>query len=110
MKSKDIWMVEFYAPWCGHCKKLEPEWNEAATKLKGQVKIGKVDATEHTALGQRFKVSGYPTIKVFNYGHGKTDSKAEDYQGQRDAAAIINYALDLVDRADIEPDINEITN
>lgn len=78
MQSKDIWLVEFYAPWCGHCKKLEPEWNEAATKLKGSVKVGKVDATVHSNLAQRFGVSGYPTIKVFNYG-SKSDSKAEDY-------------------------------
>lgn len=50
LKSKDIWLVEFYAPWCGHCKKLEPEWNEAASKLKGTVKLGKVDATVETNL------------------------------------------------------------
>ena len=48
--SKDIWLVEFYAPWCGHCQKLEPEWNEAASKLKGKVKVGKVDATAETSL------------------------------------------------------------
>lgn len=48
--SKDIWFVEFYAPWCGHCQKLEPEWNEAATKLKGKVRFGKVDATVETTL------------------------------------------------------------
>jgi len=71
--SKDIWLVEFYAPWCGHCKKLEPEWNDAASKLKGTVKLGKVDATVETSLASRFGVKGYPTIKVFDYGEGKTD-------------------------------------
>jgi len=42
----DIWLVKFYAPWCGHCKKLAPEWNEAATKLRGKAKLGKVDVTK----------------------------------------------------------------
>ena len=79
LKSKDIWFVEFYAPWCGHCKKLEPEWNEAALKLKGQVKLGKVDATVESGLAQRFGVSGYPTIKFWNYGEGKSDKTAQTY-------------------------------
>lgn len=43
--SDDSWVVEFYAPWCGHCKSLEPEWNSLPGLLKGDVKVGKVDAT-----------------------------------------------------------------
>lgn len=45
LDSKDIWFIEFYAPWCGHCKALAPEWDSAAAALNGQVKFGKVDAT-----------------------------------------------------------------
>ena len=86
--SKDIWMVEFYAPWCGHCKALEPEWNEAASKLKGKVKFAKVDATAENGLAQRFQIQGYPTIMYWDYGTGKSAANAQPYQGARDASAI----------------------
>ena len=81
MNSKDIWMVEFYAPWCGHCKALEPEWVIASGKLKGQVKLGKMDADDasNKGIAARFKVSGFPTIMVFDYG-AKSDGKAYPYQ------------------------------
>ena len=52
LDSKDIWFIEFYAPWCGHCKALEPEWNASATQMKGKVKFGKVDATVESQLAQ----------------------------------------------------------
>jgi len=85
--SKDIWMIEFYAPWCGHCKALEPEWNEAALALKGQVKLAKVDADAHKNLGSRFGVTGFPTIKYFDYGLPKTasDAKTLAFEGGRNA-------------------------
>lgn len=107
MKSKDIWIVEFYAPWCGHCKALEPEYKQAASQLKGSVKLGKVDATVETALAQRFNVKGYPTVKVFDYGE-KKDSTAYDYPGERKAQAIVDFGSKLADNADIEPDLHEL--
>ena len=58
MRSDDMWLVEFYAPWCGHCKSLEPHWVKAATELKGKVKLGKLDATVHTVMSNRYGVSG----------------------------------------------------
>lgn len=103
-------MVEFYAPWCGHCKALEPEWNTAARDLKGKVKFAKVDATENEQLARRFGVQGYPTIKYFDYGDKASAADAKPYEGARDAAGIKAFASDLLDKADVEPDLWELHN
>jgi thiol-disulfide isomerase/thioredoxin len=55
-------MLEFYAPWCGHCKRLEPEY-EKASKAAADVAIwARVNAEKHRSLALRYGVSGYPTI------------------------------------------------
>ncbi|NXS73522.1 PDIA6 isomerase, partial [Pandion haliaetus] len=89
IQSESLWLVEFYAPWCGHCQRLTPEWKKAAKALKGVVKVGAVDADKHQSLGGQYGVRGFPTIKIF----GANKNKAEDYQGGRTSDAIVDAAL-----------------
>ncbi|KAG0590603.1 hypothetical protein M758_1G102300 [Ceratodon purpureus] len=86
--TKDV-LVEFYAPWCGHCKSLAPVWDKAAAAFKSEkdVVVAKVDADAHKDLGERFGVSGYPTLKFFP----KTNKDGEDYDGGRDVNAIVEF-------------------
>ncbi|KAJ1149849.1 hypothetical protein NDU88_002649 [Pleurodeles waltl] len=89
IQSDSLWLVEFYAPWCGHCQRLTPDWKKAASALKGVVKIGAVDADKHQSLGGQYGVKGFPSIKIF----GSNKNKPEDYQGARTGEAIVDGAL-----------------
>jgi len=104
LKSKDIWLVEFFAPWCGHCKRLEPEWNRAATQLKGKVKLGALDATVHTVMSNRYGVRGFPTIKMFR------DGEESEYDGGRTASDIVAWAQDKFAENIEAPELHQVTD
>jgi protein disulfide-isomerase A1 len=65
-------LVEFYAPWCGHCQQLAPEYAKAAQSLAAgghdHVRLAKVDATAQSALAERFSIQGFPTLFWFKHG------------------------------------------
>uniref|UniRef100_A0A4W4GCZ6 Protein disulfide-isomerase n=1 Tax=Electrophorus electricus TaxID=8005 RepID=A0A4W4GCZ6_ELEEL len=79
-------LVEFFAPWCGHCQRLAPEYETAATRLKGTVPLAKVDCTANSETCGRFGVNGYPTLKIFRNGE-----EASSYDGPRTADGIVSY-------------------
>ncbi|GAA5956471.1 hypothetical protein JCM3765_003455 [Sporobolomyces pararoseus] len=95
--------VKYYAPWCGHCKKLAPHWEALASSLESQVHVYQVDcdSVENKGLCRQESVQSYPTLIFYNRG------AVVEYHGRRDEKAMKEWALKTIDSTTIKPVANK---
>lgn len=103
VSKHDIIVVEFYAPWCGHCQKLAPEYEKAASVLSKHdppIPLAKIDAADEAnkELAMKYEIQGLPTIKILRNG-GKV---VQDYNGPREADGIVQYVKKQLGPASVE--------
>ncbi|KAL3998535.1 Thioredoxin family protein [Acanthocheilonema viteae] len=90
VKNDGLWFVDFYAPWCAHCKRLTPVWEHVGHALADRqslVRVAKLDCTRYTNTASALNIRGYPTIIFFRNG------KEMVYEGERKKESIIDFAV-----------------
>ncbi|KAM9709669.1 dnaJ homolog subfamily C member 10 isoform 1-T2 [Menidia menidia] len=97
-----IWAVDFYAPWCGPCQALLPEWRRMARLLSGQILVGSVDCQRFQTFCQSQGVRAYPEIRLYP-GNGRQPERYTTYNGwNRDSQSLRTWALSSLPRASVD--------
>ncbi|TQV98776.1 hypothetical protein V2A60_007523 [Cordyceps javanica] len=98
--SHDPWFIKFYAPWCSHCKALQPTWEQLAKSMRGKLNIGEVNCDKEKRLCKDVHAKAFPTILFFKGG------ERVEYRGLRGIGDFTKYADSAIDLASGVPDID----
>tara|TARA_B000000557_G_C20778993_1_gene445576 strand:- start:982 stop:1437 length:456 start_codon:yes stop_codon:yes gene_type:complete len=90
-EPKTLKIVKFYAPWCGHCKTMAPEWNKFEnrhlTMIKNtNIQVLSVNCDQHQEIAKAQKVMGFPTVKAF-----LPNGEVREFQGERNVEGFENF-------------------
>lgn len=103
-------MINFYAPWCPWCQRLEPTWEAVTQEVHrryseedGRIRFAKVDCTVEVQLCREHQITGFPSIRVFRKGHDEINVHGvqdhESYRGDRTRESLLQFADNLVPSA-----------
>lgn len=111
LESDEVWLVCFYAPWCGHCRKLQPEYEKASRIISKEkltnIKLGALDASTYREYAEKFGIQGFPTLLYFPAGP-KITSDAKPYQGDRSSDSIVQWARNIAAEHKPPPELKEL--
>lgn len=71
LNSESVTVVDFWAPWCGPCRKMGPVLDEIASDFEGKIKVAKINTDENLKTAKEYQISGLPSIVIFKNGEAK---------------------------------------